>query len=73
MAKGGGADRAGLQEGDVILTVNGTKVGTMNKMYSILVNYKSGDSVEISFLRNGRTMETTVTLMTSKELEELAE
>ena len=73
VAKGGGADRAGLQEGDVILTVNGTRVGTMNKMYSILVNYKSGDSVDVSFLRNGRTMETTVTLMTSKELEELAE
>ncbi len=73
VAKGGGADRAGLQEGDVILTVNGTRVGTMNKMYSILVNYKSGDSVDVSFLRNGRTMETTVTLMTSKELEELAD
>ena len=73
VAKGGGADRAGLQEGDVILTVNGTRVGTMNKMYSILVNYKSGDSVDVSFLRNGKTMETTVTLMTSKELEELGE
>ena len=73
VAKGGGADRAGLEKGDVILTVNGTKVGTMNKMYSILVSYKSGDSVHITYLRNGQEHEADVVLMTSAELEALAE
>ncbi len=73
VSKGGGADRAGLQEGDVILTVNGTKVGTMNKMYSLLVNYRSGDLIHITFLRNGQTHEADVELMTSAELEALGE
>ncbi len=73
VAKGGGADRAGLQEKDVILTVNGTKVGTMNKMYSILVSCKSGDTVHITYLRNGMEHETDVVLMTSEELEALGE
>ncbi|MBQ9911548.1 MAG: trypsin-like peptidase domain-containing protein [Firmicutes bacterium] len=73
VSKGGGADRAGLQEGDVILTVNGTKVGTMNKMYSLLVNYRSGDVIHITFLRNGQTHEADVELMTSAELEALGE
>ena len=73
VSKGGGADRAGLQEGDVILTVNGTKVGTMNKMYSLLVNYRSGDVIHITFLRNGQTHEADVELMTSAELEALVE
>ena len=73
VAKGGGAYRAGLQEKDVILTVGGTKVGTMNKMYSILVNYKSGESVHITYLRNGSVKDADVVLMTSAELEALAE
>ncbi len=73
VAKGGGADRAGLQEKDVILTVNGTKVGTMNKMYSILVSCKSGDTVHITYLRNGMEHEADVELMTSAELEALGE
>ncbi|MBO4818686.1 MAG: trypsin-like peptidase domain-containing protein [Firmicutes bacterium] len=73
VAKGGGADRAGLQEKDVILTVNGTKVGTMNKMYSLLVSYKSGDVIHITYLRNGVEHEADVELMTSAELEALGE
>ena len=71
--KGGGADKAGLQEKDVILTVEGTKVGTMNKMYSILVNYKSGDVIHITYLRNGQQREADIVLMTSAELEALSE
>jgi len=73
VTKGGGADRAGMQDGDVILTVDGTKVGTMNKMYSILVSYNSGDVVHITYLRNGQQYEADVVLMTSAELEALAE
>ena len=73
VSKGGGADRAGMQDGDVILTVDGTKVGTMNKMYSILVSYNSGDVVHVTYLRNGQQYEADVVLMTSAELEALAE
>ena len=73
VTKGGGADRAGMQDGDVILTVDGTKVGTMNKMYSILVSYNSGDVVHVTYLRNGQQYEADVVLMTSAELEALAE
>ena len=53
--------------------MNGTKVGTMNKMYSILVSCKSGDTVHITYLRNGMEHETDVVLMTSEELEALGE
>ena len=73
VAKGGGADKAGLQERDVILTVNGTKVGTMNKMYSLLVSFKSGDVIHITYLRNGQKYEADVVLMTSAELEALGQ
>ena len=71
--RGGGADKAGLQERDVILEVNGTKVGTMNKMYSLLVSFKSGDTVHVKYLRNGQQHETDVVLMTAAELDSLGE
>ena len=55
------------------LAVNGTKVGTMNKMYSLLVSYKSGDVIHITYLRDGMEREADVVLMTSAELEALGE
>lgn len=73
VSKGGGAEKAGLQEKDVILTVNGVKVGTMNKMYSILVAFDPGESVHVTYLRNGQVKEADVVLRTSAELEALAE
>lgn len=68
VTKGGGAEEAGLQKGDVILKVNGTPVGTMNKMYSILVAFKSGEQVEVTYLRDGGEHTAMVTLLTSAEL-----
>jgi len=58
----GGAEKAGLQKGDVILSVNGTKVGTMNRLYTVLVSCKAGDSVSVEFLRNGQTYTVNVTV-----------
>lgn len=73
VTKGGGADKAGLKEGDVILTVDGTPVGTMNKMYSVLVSFKAGESVNITYLRDGAERQASVVLMTSAQLEAIAE
>ena len=58
----GGAKAAGLQRGDIITKVNGQEVGTMNKINSILVGYKVGDTVNITFIRDGQTHETQVVL-----------
>ena len=51
---GGGAETAGLQAEDIILTVNGTEVGTMNKINSIIVGYKDGDTITVTYLRGGQ-------------------
>ncbi len=69
ITKGGGAEEAGLKEKDIITAVDGKAVGTMNKMYSLLVNYKSGDIVEVTYLRGGEENTAYVTLMTSAQLE----
>ncbi len=69
ITKGGGAEAAGLKEGDIITAVDGKAVGTMNKMYSLLVNYKSGDIVAVTYLRDGTEETAYITLMTSAQLE----
>ena len=34
--------------------MNGTEVGTMNKINSIIVGYKDGDTVTVTYLRGGQ-------------------
>ena len=58
----GGAKGAGLKTGDIILTVDGVEVNTMNKINSIMVRHSVGDKVEITYLRDKKEKTTTVTL-----------
>lgn len=60
--EGGGAQAAGLREGDVILRFEGQSVGTMNRLNTLLVAYRPGDSVELTVLRGGSEQTFQVTL-----------
>jgi len=64
VVSGGGAEAAGLEKGDVITKVDGTAVGTMNKINTILISHKNGDKIEVEYMREGKTKTTTVTLKT---------
>lgn len=59
---GGGAEAAGLLEGDVILRFQDEEVGTMNRLNTMLVAYRPGDQVELLVLRNGGEQTFRVTL-----------
>ena len=48
--------------GDVITAVEGKKVESPNELFVLLENYKVGDVVSISLLRDGKVMQTKVTL-----------
>ena len=62
VAKGGGAEVAGIKADDVIVAVNGTPVNTMNKLNSILVKFAPGDVVTLTVMRESEEMEFSVTL-----------
>lgn len=62
VAKGGGAEIAGIQPDDVIIAVNGTQVNTMNKLNSILVKFAPGDVVTLTVMRESEEMDFNVTL-----------
>ena len=64
VSPGGGAEAAGLQKDDIILSVNGTEVGTMNKINSIIVGYMDGDTVSVTYLRGGQEYTVDVRLST---------
>ena len=58
---GAGAD-AGLQEGDVIISMDGKPVTKMAELQEILASKRPGDKVHIVYLHNKKRQEKTVTL-----------
>jgi serine protease Do len=73
LVKGGAAEQAGLREGDVILTVNGTKVTAANQLQSIIASRHPGENVTLTIFREGKTLEQEVTLKPRDENNEVAE
>ena len=59
---GGPADQAGLQEGDIITKVDGRPVASVDDLTAKQLTSKPGDTVRITYVRDGKTDRTTVTL-----------
>src|SRR5690606_20587005 len=56
------ADQAGIQLGDVILTINDEPVNTVPDLQSRVARFQPGDRVSVGFVRYGRSMTTSVEL-----------
>lgn len=59
---GSPAATAGLKDGDVILSINGTKIGSAGSVGSIIGEYAPGDTVQLEINRGGQNMAINVTL-----------
>src|ERR1700735_312661 len=59
---GSPADQAGLKVGDTITTVDGQKVSKGSELVGDIASRKPGAKVNLGFLRNGKTQDTTVTI-----------
>jgi serine protease Do len=57
------AEKAGLKLGDVIIAVNGEKVGSASQVKNSIGLLRSGSHVSLSILRNGKPM--TITLISA--------
>lgn len=53
--EGSGASKAGLQEGDILLKINSSKVIDVESAIEALSGLKVDDKVKVSYLRNGET------------------
>jgi putative serine protease PepD len=59
---GGPADSAGIQAGDVITKIDGSDATSSLQIQSLTLTKKAGDTVDVTYWRNGQTTDTTVTL-----------
>ena len=62
VSKDSGAEKAGLEKGDVILSVNGNNVSNAAYLKYELYKCSVGDTVEITYMRNDKINNTNVTL-----------
>ena len=57
------ADRAGLQDGDVVTSIMGESVSALNDLQSLIARRRPGDTVTVSVWRDGTQRTLEVTLM----------
>lgn len=58
----GGAAEAGIRKGDVIIRANQKKTATMSELLEQIGRYRPGDKVDITYARDGKEYEATITL-----------
>lgn len=61
---GSPAEAAGLHEQDIITAVDGVKIDQTHSLTSQLTRHKPGDSIKLTILRDGKTLDARVTLGT---------
>lgn len=59
---GSAASRAGLKDGDIVVAVNGAKVGEAGSLSNLIGEYKPDDTVQLTVIRDGQEGVIDVTL-----------
>jgi putative serine protease PepD len=59
---GSAAAKAGLQQGDVITSVDGTATDDPDALGGVIADHKPGDQVKVTYTRDGASHDVTVTL-----------
>lgn len=62
VTEGSAAEKAGLKKGDIITAVDGVEVETSTELTAEKNLHVAGDEIELTYMRNGEEMTTTLTL-----------
>ena len=65
--KGEAGDKAGLQMGDVITKIDSTDITSMEDLTAAKKGHKAGDTVTVTYFRDGQTLTTQLTFDTAAE------
>lgn len=70
--KNSAGEVAGLQSGDIILSIDGKEVDSPNSLQSLVASYYPGDAITLKVFRDGKTIDKKVVLKSIDEGEEVA-
>ena len=62
VAEDGAAKQSGIKVGDYITGINGVKVLSGSEMVEQIANYKPGDKINVTYIRDGKEMNAAITL-----------
>ena len=62
LSTNGSAEEAGIKKGDVIKSINGYSVNSVSALQAKVGEYRPGDQIDVSVLRDGKYLTKTVTL-----------
>lgn len=65
VSEDGAAKEAGLQKGDIITAINGRTVNNSGQMSAVMGDKKPGDKLNITYMRDGKQHQTSLTLKNS--------
>ena len=63
----GPADKAGIEDGDIVSKINGVQVGRAGSIATLIGEYKVGDVVPVTIIRDNKEMVVNVTLSAYKD------
>ena len=64
ISAGSPAEKGGLLDGDIITAIEGQRIDAGHSLDSVLVRYRPGDTITLTVLRDGTTVDLKVTLAT---------
>ena len=70
--RGGPADKAGVQLGDIVKSVNGASVKSPTELTRRIADIKAGEKITLGVLRNGKVVNVTVTAALRPSEDDLA-
>ncbi len=62
IAEDSAAEKAGLQEGDIILAINGQKIDKKQTLHKLITAYRAGDTITLDINRDGQQKQISLTL-----------
>ena len=55
--RGSSAEKIGLKEGDIIVAINGSRIGTAGSVSSLVSEYSAGETIKITIVREDKEIE----------------